>query len=79
VITGTGKKRHRVVRVVSLYRVVVHGVTDAKGHLKTRIKVTFHTKKSYQASLTATVSAGRKTLKATTHLTITPPRPRTHH
>src|SRR5579883_465819 len=78
VVTGTGKKRRRVARVISLYRVTARGITDSEGRLRARIKVTFRAKKPYQASLTATVSLARKTLKATMQVKITPPMLRTH-
>jgi len=71
-VTGTGRKRHRVVHPIVLYHLDVHGVADARGLLTVRLHVGFHPVRATRATLTASVHGASTTATASMLVLVTP-------
>lgn len=75
-VAGKGQHRPRVVRVVTLYQVVLRGRADAHGRLTWRLRVTYRPRRATTGQLTVTASRRRGTATRRVSVTIQPARQR---
>ncbi len=71
-VTGTSRKRHRVVHPVMLYQLGVHGVADARGLLTVRLHVGFHPARLVRATLTVAAHGPSTTASVSVPVVVAP-------
>jgi hypothetical protein len=77
-VTGRGKHRKRVVRVVVLYSADTGGIADGRGRFTGRLRLSYRARTPMQAGLLATVRSGSATATRRLQMTLLPahyPRP----
>jgi hypothetical protein len=76
IVTGQGKHRHHVRRVVALYRLLVAGRADRTGRFTRRVPIAYQPRKALVASIAVTVRLPQGTATGRATVTLLP---RRHH
>ena len=72
VLVGTGARRRRVTRVVTLYALPLHGQVGARGVLTLPLRIAYQPTRPRLGHLTLTARVGRRAVTVVTALTIRP-------